>query len=150
MSTMTDKNESEAQLVVKSKYSRRPDVDIIRIILTWGILLFHTVAIYIPKNHYYVKIIPEYPPPQWHLMGIWFNASMHAWNMPMFFFLSGISAFFGLKKRSEKEFRMERVHRLLAPALFLSLFGSFGVSTDFVSKLSPNCEEYYNTGEVSE
>ena len=55
-----------------------------------------------------------------------------------------------IKKRSEKEFRMERIHRLLAPALFLSLFGSFGVSTDFVSKLSPNCEEYYNTGEVAE
>ena len=39
----------------KRKSSRRPDIDIIRIILTWGILLYHTVLIYTPYLSYYVR-----------------------------------------------------------------------------------------------
>ena len=36
-----------------------------------------------------VRIVPE-AVPYWHLGGLWFIISMNAWNMPMFFFLSGI------------------------------------------------------------
>ena len=54
-----------------------------------------------------------------------------------------LSAFFGLKKRSERQFREERIHRLLVPALFLSLTSSFFLAIDFYGKLSPNCEEFY-------
>ena len=39
----------------KPKSSRRPDIDIIRIVLTWGILLYHTVLIYAPYASYYVR-----------------------------------------------------------------------------------------------
>ena len=52
------------------------------------------------------------------------------------------SAFFGLKKRTERQFREERVHRLLVPGLFLTLTSGFFCSLDYFSKLSPNCEEY--------
>ena len=45
------------------------------------------------------------------------------------------SAFFSLKKRSERQFRVERLHRLLVPALPLSL--------DWVSRLSPECRQHY-------
>ena len=86
--------------------------------------------------------------PTWHLIGLWFVITMNAWNMPMFFFLSGISAFFGLKKRSESQFRNERVHRLMIPAIFLSLTASFCISADWAAILSPNCQEYYDTGNV--
>jgi len=128
---------------------RRPDIDIIRITLTWGILLFHTVVMFTPYFPYYSKILPD-EVEYWHLLlTLTFSISMNVWNMPMFFFLSGISAFFALIKRSEKQFRLERIHRLLAPALFLSLVSSFGLTADFASKLSPNCEEYYLTGHVS-
>ena len=141
----------ENENVVKSpkKSSRRPDIDIIRIGLTWGILMYHTVIIYAPYTSYYVKIIPEMPAQPWHLLALWFIVSMNAWNMPMFFFLSGISAFFGLKKRSENQFIQERLHRLFIPALFLALTASFPISTNILAKLSPNCQEYYDTGEVS-
>jgi len=131
----------------KPKSSRRPDIDIIRIGLTWGILLYHTVLIYTPYLSYYVRIIPL-EIPNWHLIGLWFVITMNAWNMPMFFFLSGISAFFGLKKRSESQFRNERVHRLMIPAIFLSLTASFCISADWAAILSPNCQEYYDTGNV--
>ena len=71
------------------KSQRRPDIDVIRIVLTWAILLFHTALIYSPLAWYYVKIVPDHVPP-WHLLGSWFTATMDVWQMPMFFFLSGI------------------------------------------------------------
>ena len=37
------------------KSNRRPYIDVIRVGLTWGILLFHTVLIYVPWHSYYVK-----------------------------------------------------------------------------------------------
>ena len=37
------------------KSKRQPEIDVIRVGLTWGILLFHTVLIYIPWDTYYVK-----------------------------------------------------------------------------------------------
>merc|ERR1719229_994668 len=82
------------------KSSRRSDIDLIRVALTWGILLYHVVLIYAPYAAYYVRIIPDTEPsrlgwatsvPEWHLAALWFIFSMNAWNMPMFFFLSGIS-----------------------------------------------------------
>ena len=69
--------------------SRRPDIDLIRVVLTWGILLYHTVLIYTPEVPYYVKILPENVTTG-YLVPLWFIISMNAWNMPMFFFLSGI------------------------------------------------------------
>ena len=60
-----------------------------RIVLTWGILLYHVTLIYTPYLSYYVRVIPEQV-PSWHLASLWFVISMNAWNMPMFFFLSGI------------------------------------------------------------
>ena len=121
---------------------RRPDIDIIRIVLTWGILLYHVVLIYAPDSVYYVRVIPD-PVPSWYYVANWFLWSMNAWNMPMFFFLSGVSAFNSLKKRSEKEFRLERVHRLLVPAMFIALTASIPISADYFGKLSPKCQEYY-------
>ena len=70
--------------------SRRPDIDLIRVVLTWGILLYHVVLIYAPYAAYYVRVVPDTSVPEWHLAALWFIISMNAWNMPMFFFLSGI------------------------------------------------------------
>ena len=45
----------EAVLPQQQKSSRRPYIDVIRVALTWGILLFHVVLIYTPWVPYYVK-----------------------------------------------------------------------------------------------
>ena len=71
------------------KCRRRPDIDVVRIVLTWAILLFHTTIVFSPLAWYYVKIIPDQV-PSWHLLGSWLTATMDVWQMPMFFFLSGI------------------------------------------------------------
>ena len=37
------------------KTNRRPDIDLVRVVLTWSILLYHTVLIYAPFLSYYVR-----------------------------------------------------------------------------------------------
>ena len=153
---------AEHHEVTLKKSSRRPDIDVIRIVLTWGILVYHTALIYGPYLSYYVRIIPDSGLDSWTMIYFYFIISMNAWNMPMFFFLSGIrkrkkigpttlffyktffSVYFGLKKRTERQFREERLHRLLVPAFTLSLTASFLCSQDYFSKLSPNCQQYYH------
>ena len=142
------KIEDKVEQTEVKKSSRRPDIDLIRILLTWGILLYHAVLIYTPSLPYYLKLLPH-KMEDWHWSSFWFVISMNAWNMPMFFFLSGISAFFGLKKRDGFQFREERIHRLLVPALFLSLTSSFFTGLDFYSKLSPNCQEFSQFQNIS-
>ena len=74
---------------------RRPDIDLIRIVLTWFILLYHTVQIYLPQIGFLVGIHSE--SHQGLIMaGVGFIISMNVWNMPMFFFLSGIRLSRGL------------------------------------------------------
>ena len=36
-----------------------------------------------------MKVLPA-TIPRWHLVALWFTISMDVWNMPMFFFLSGV------------------------------------------------------------
>merc|ERR1711953_1193837 len=87
---LTMKRDQEQTIGVTAKVSsRRPDIDLIRIVLTWGVLLYHTVLIYTPFLPYYVKVYPQYI-EGWHWSSLWFLLSMNVWNMPMFFFLSGI------------------------------------------------------------
>ena len=87
------------QLVIasrtNSKLLRRPDIDLLRIVLSWAILVYHTVLVFTPSLPYYVKIYP--PPPLspqytvlWQWSTLWFIVSMNSWNMPLFFFLAGL------------------------------------------------------------
>ena len=87
---LTMKKDLEQTTDVKAAmYSRRPDIDLIRIVLTWAVLLYHTVLIYAPILPYYVKIYSQ-TIEGWHWSSLWFLISNNVWHMPMFFFLSGI------------------------------------------------------------
>ena len=82
--------------------SRRPDIDILNIIVTWLILLYHVVIIYSPYLTYYVKD-PDLPTTDPGLDSPYFYALVYiifnnTWNMPLFFFLSGVSSYFSLKR----------------------------------------------------
>ena len=61
----------------------------LRIVLTWSILLYHTVQIYLPQIGFFVGIHSENS-DGWIMAGVGFIISMNVWNMPMFFLLSGI------------------------------------------------------------
>ena len=77
------------------------NLNIMNISLTWLILLFHAACVYSPYLPYYVKepTIPSEPGPEslsWYALV--FIIFMNAWNMPFFFFLSGVSTVFSLEK----------------------------------------------------
>merc|ERR1712123_479537 len=68
--------------------------------------------------------------------------------MPMFFFLSGVSAYFALFRRTRKQFREERAHRLFVPWLLLCLLrGVYSVT--WLAPLTPNCEAAYRGDEIN-
>ena len=125
---------------------RLPGVDIIRVSLTWGILLFHTAVVYAPAAGYYVKSFGWSTDVFTYLSLTW-ALFMDVWQMPMFFFLSGISAFYALYRRSEQKFRDERTHRLLVPWFFLAILNGV-YSITFLAPRTPFCDQYYEDGEV--
>ena len=120
-----------------AKPPRRPDIDVIRVALTWGILLFHTTVAYSPFIPWYVKSYGWAPGAEYVSTCWWIF--MDTWQMPMFFFLSGVSAYYALFRRSEKQFREERAHRLFVPWLVLCLLNGVYCIT-WVAPLTPNCE----------
>ena len=101
--------------------SRLPGIDMIRVCLTWGILLFHTSKAYSVTSGWYISAYSDSSNKVLRQLPGYLASFMDVWQMPMFFFLSGVSAFHALKRRSEKEFRKERVYRLLVPYLVLVL-----------------------------
>ena len=133
--------------------SRRPGVDLLMIGLTWSILLFHTCRVYTPAKFYYV-FYPEHVEdtpanddkytiiPLDHLV-LAFSNFLSCWNMPMFFFISGSNVYFAFFRRTETQFRQERVHRLLVPALAFSLVTQIPLSFDYFAPLTPECQDLY-------
>ena len=132
---------------------RRADVDAIMIILTYGIYLFHLCRIYRPGTDTLIQhpdftnttrtedpftlISPFY-------IVSWFIGFMHVWNMPMFFYLSGQNTYSSLFRRSARQFREERVHRLLVPVLFMSVVVQFPCTLSyFAPHTTPLVEESY-------
>ena len=70
---------------------RLPAIDLIRVSLTWGIVLFHTAVAYAPLTGFYVKSFGRSSDVFYYLSINWV-IFIDVWQMPMFFFLSGISA----------------------------------------------------------
>ena len=111
------------------------------ILLTYGIYLFHLGYIYTSNSDwynfmfgndtlYYKVQYPNITSQIGHLVRL-FLAFMHAWNMPMFFYLSGQNAYAALFRRSETQFRNERTHRLIVPTLFMSVVAQFPLTLGY-------------------
>ena len=147
MATRKDeKDADEASLKNDAVPPRLPGIDLIRVSLTWGILLHHTTGAYAPNTGYYVKSY-GWSNDLFYYLSLNWVVFMEVWQMPMFFFLSGVSAFYALYRRSERQFREERTHRLLVPWLLLaSLNGIYSIS--FFAPRTPFCEQYYEHGQV--
>ena len=147
MAIRKDEKDAETSSVKSNAVPpRHPGIDLIRVSLTWGILLFHTAAAYAPFTGYYVKSY-GWSNDLFYYLSITWVIFMDVWQMPMFFFLSGVSAFYALYRRSERQFREERIHRLLVPWLLLaSINGIYSIS--FFAPRTPFCEQYYEHGQV--
>ena len=95
-----------------TKITRRPDIDMLSVIITWVVLLTHTVMAYTPiVASYYPVMDPNLPsvninnitvlseidsPDDYGFMI--YLLFVNTWIMPIFFFLSGVNSYFSLKR----------------------------------------------------
>jgi len=93
-----------------STAKRFHDIDWLRTICVWLVVLGHTAAIYVGGQDVYILHSDERS-----LMTDLVMAFLNTALMPLLIFLAGIGAFCALKKRDAKDFVKERFYRLLIP-----------------------------------
>ena len=137
-----DGRQEEVEKAKKLALEHRPDIDFMRVAITWEILLFHVVIVYTPIPYYLHPPGGTWTQPGWEwAMGYVLFAD--SWHMMYFFFLSGVSSYFSLFKRTEQQFRDERVHRLLVPTLFLMAVTCLPFLALYLAPLDSECGAYY-------
>ena len=84
--------------------------------MTWLILVFHVNILYKPGLTFIVvhpDTSPQYDPRFLPILSRLFHSFMDAWNMPLFFFLAGISAYLSLERLvDESNFKFRKSIRL--------------------------------------
>ena len=92
-------------------FTRRYDLDWLRIIAIVTLIFYHTGMIYVSWG-WHIKSADHSQPMETIMR--W----LHFWRMPLLFFISGAGTFFALQKRSYGAYAGERVRRLFIPLLF--------------------------------
>ena len=95
---------------------RREEIDWLRIIAVLLLFPFHTAMIFFSKENFYFKISPSHPILDYLIL------FLSPWHMPFLFFLAGISSYYALKRRTTREYIVERTKRLLTPLIFGIIF----------------------------
>jgi len=90
---------------------RRYDLDWLRVIV-FGLLIFYHVGMFFVPWGFHIKNNQVY---EWLTIPMWF---LNQWRLPILFIISGMGTFYALRKRSGKQFALERVKRLLLPLVF--------------------------------
>lgn len=89
--------------------SRRYDLDWLRIIAFTVLVYFHTAIIFIPGG------LPVIQNPETSTGLQWFVDISHQFRLALLFFISGVGVAFARRRRTRKEFLLERSQRLLIP-----------------------------------
>jgi len=99
----------------KEKSSRLYYLDWLRVILIFGVFLYHVVR-------------PFDPLIEWHINNAEQSETVMAilllvnpWGIPLFFLVAGAGSWFALRRRSNRQYISERVNRLLIPFIVGSI-----------------------------
>ncbi len=100
------------------KSTRTFYIDWLRIIIVALLIPHHTAITFSHLGDAYM-----YLPTKDNALYFFIQSTfLNLWFMKMLFFISGISSFYGLQKRTNKEYFIERCKRLLLPTVFALLF----------------------------
>jgi peptidoglycan/LPS O-acetylase OafA/YrhL len=91
--------------------TRRPEIELLRVVACAGVVLLHALLIFAPEPLYHLKSGVASP-----LAGVLAEA-LRVTTMPVFFLLAGWSAVAALRRRGVWGFLRERRRRLLVPLL---------------------------------
>jgi len=96
------------------KTERRYDIDWLRVIAIWLLLIYHIAIIFQPWAMFIGFIRSD------ELMTeIWKPMTMlNVWRIPFLFYVSGMGVYFAIRKRDWKKLLMERTQRILVPFIF--------------------------------
>jgi len=98
----------------KESGTRLHYLDWLRVLALLGVFVFHTVR---PFDFIDFHINNA----ELSLSATYFIVFIYPWGMPLFFMISGASTFFALKRRSIRQYSVERVQRLLIPFIIGSI-----------------------------
>jgi surface polysaccharide O-acyltransferase-like enzyme len=98
-------------VLTEAKPERRHDVDLMRALLVFGLILFHAAKIF-DLLPFFVKNNEE------SLTFMVLVGFASQWGMPLFFVIAGVAVWHSLAHRTTSEFIMDRVRRLIVPLVF--------------------------------
>lgn len=87
---------------------RRNELDLMGMLVVLGLVFFHTGQIFYGGD-FYVMNEPS------STLALVFVAFGSLWGMPLIFLISGITIWYSLRKRTAKEFILNRIRRLFIP-----------------------------------
>jgi len=99
---------------IKTTHTRRNDLDWLRVFAVLLLIPFHAALTFVldPNSIVYVKDTID------SLFLGRMAGFIHQFHMPLLFAISGASTYFALQVRSSGKYLLERVNRLLIPAIF--------------------------------
>lgn len=105
------------QISINPRVLRRNDLDWLRVAAVLLLIPFHAALIFVadPNSIMYVK--DSFDSTFFDRMA----GFIHQFHMPLLFFIAGASSFFALAVRNTGSFLLERVKKLLIPAVFTIL-----------------------------
>ncbi|GAA0938859.1 acyltransferase family protein [Virgisporangium aurantiacum] len=94
---------------------RRPELDVIRLVVVLGLVFFHASLVFDARDDFYVKN-PETTDVTTIIAGL-----CVVWAMPALFLISGVGTWYSLRRRGPRGLAAERLLRLGVPLLFAIL-----------------------------
>ena len=94
------------------KPSRLYYLDWLRVILIFGVYLYHVVKPFDPLLDWHISN-PERSDTVMSILLL-----INPWGIPLFFLVAGAGSWFALRKRSNRQYIIERINRLLIPLIF--------------------------------
>ena len=93
---------------------RRYDIDWLRVIAIFLLLIYHIAIIFQPWAVFigFIRSVKS-------MEGLWYPMTLlNVWRIPLLFFVSGMGVYFAMQKRNVKQLLLERSKRILLPYLF--------------------------------
>ena len=91
--------------------TRRHEIDVLRVFAVLLLIVFHTGMVFTAAYSFHIKN-NDLSEAVRSLIDF-----IYTWHMPLFFFLAGMSAWYALRRRTNRQFRVERLKRLFVPLL---------------------------------
>ena len=98
-----------------SKSGRLYYLDWLRVILLFGVFVYHVLKIFYPFLPWHINNVERSDA----VMGI--LLTINPWGIPLFFLVAGAGSWFALRRRNNRQFINERVNRLLIPFIVGSI-----------------------------